>query len=528
MKKEILFFSLFSLINTKIYSQVKVGDNPNNINPSAVLEIESSNKGFLPPRVALTGTNDLTTVSTPANGLLVYNTSNAGITPNNVIPGFYYFNGSVWVSIVNQTINGISSSGSSIKLGGPIIESTNISNLTDTSYLSFDGNGTNIFKIDTSTFSVDAINNRVGIGTNSPKVTLDVIGQIKAVENVEITRYNSGGANPASLTLKKSQSSLTGIDLPMLSGQMIGEIRFTGFNGTNYPTRPASIRVSSTEGFSSTGNGTKMDFQTSSNGTITPISRFTIDQSGYIGVGQSNPTNYFHIQKPSNVIDDNTTQGMMLLLNSTPLVQGQMAGISFRANSGLNGIWKIGSEQTSATNTGNSDFVFYRRINSTAPNELKMILHRDGNVGIGNNYNPSEKLDVSGNVKFSGALMPNNTAGTAGQVLTSAGAGLPPTWTTPSEGNGNVNASNSLVLGITSVSNDKPVIFGDGTSVLSLPDPTTNTGRIIFIRNTSTGLNQSVLGVIDYNSTTASTFSITPAIGSITVVSNGTGWYRIN
>lgn len=41
---------------------------------------------------------------------------------------------------------------------------------------------------------------------------------------------------------------------------------------------------------------------------------------------------------------------------------------------------------------------------------------------------PTEKLDVAGNVKFSGALMPNNLPGTAGQVLTSAGAGVPPTW----------------------------------------------------------------------------------------------------
>lgn len=49
-------------------------------------------------------------------------------------------------------------------------------------------------------------------------------------------------------------------------------------------------------------------------------------------------------------------------------------------------------------------------------------------VGIGKS-GASEKLDVAGNVRFSGALMPNNTAGTSGQVLTSAGAGSPPTWT---------------------------------------------------------------------------------------------------
>lgn len=48
-------------------------------------------------------------------------------------------------------------------------------------------------------------------------------------------------------------------------------------------------------------------------------------------------------------------------------------------------------------------------------------------VGIGSTT-PTERIDVTGNVKFSGALMPNNTAGTAGQVLVSGGAGNPPIW----------------------------------------------------------------------------------------------------
>jgi hypothetical protein len=49
------------------------------------------------------------------------------------------------------------------------------------------------------------------------------------------------------------------------------------------------------------------------------------------------------------------------------------------------------------------------------------------NVGIGT-ATPSEKLDVLGNLKFSGALMPNNNAGTVGRLLQSAGVGVPPTW----------------------------------------------------------------------------------------------------
>ena len=48
-------------------------------------------------------------------------------------------------------------------------------------------------------------------------------------------------------------------------------------------------------------------------------------------------------------------------------------------------------------------------------------------VGVGT-ASPSEALQVVGNVRFSGALMPNNLPGTSGQVLTSAGSGSVPSW----------------------------------------------------------------------------------------------------
>ncbi|MEC4049947.1 phage tail protein [Flavobacterium sp. SUN046] len=54
---------------------------------------------------------------------------------------------------------------------------------------------------------------------------------------------------------------------------------------------------------------------------------------------------------------------------------------------------------------------------------------RAGTVSIGKTTN-AQPLDVVGNVAFSGALMPNNSNGNSGEVLTSAGANTPPTWTT--------------------------------------------------------------------------------------------------
>lgn len=53
----------------------------------------------------------------------------------------------------------------------------------------------------------------------------------------------------------------------------------------------------------------------------------------------------------------------------------------------------------------------------------------NGNVGIGGVSNPLERLDVAGNIKFSGALKPGGVPGTAGQTLQSNGNSTP-TWIT--------------------------------------------------------------------------------------------------
>lgn len=71
---------------------------------SAQLEVKSTSKGFLPPRIALTSITDNSTISSPATGLLIFNTASAGTSPNNVLPGYYYWNGSTW-SRLDENVN---------------------------------------------------------------------------------------------------------------------------------------------------------------------------------------------------------------------------------------------------------------------------------------------------------------------------------------------------------------------------------------------------------------------------------------
>lgn len=108
--KKILFIFLASCALMKVNAQTGIGTTAPNA--SAKLDVTATNKGFLPPRVSLTSTTDVATIASPATGLIVYNTNTAGSAPNNVIPGYYYYNGSAWINLIgSSTSNTITGNG---------------------------------------------------------------------------------------------------------------------------------------------------------------------------------------------------------------------------------------------------------------------------------------------------------------------------------------------------------------------------------------------------------------------------------
>jgi len=72
---------------------------------SAQLEISSSNKGVLIPRIALTASNVAAPVTAPATSMLIYNTASAGAFPNDVFPGYYYWSGTRWRRFADTRID---------------------------------------------------------------------------------------------------------------------------------------------------------------------------------------------------------------------------------------------------------------------------------------------------------------------------------------------------------------------------------------------------------------------------------------
>ncbi|PHR98270.1 MAG: hypothetical protein COA80_05635 [Leeuwenhoekiella sp.] len=91
-KLQNLSILLVFLIPIYAFSQVGIGTtSPDN---SSILDLSSSNRGLLIPRLNLVATSNTAPVSSPAEGLLVYNLA----TVNDVTPGLYYWNGSLWIS----------------------------------------------------------------------------------------------------------------------------------------------------------------------------------------------------------------------------------------------------------------------------------------------------------------------------------------------------------------------------------------------------------------------------------------------
>lgn len=105
MRKKLRSFFLLCLLGLSLSGLSQVGINTSTPAPGALLDINSSSKGLLIPRIALTSTSNyapITPSSPETTGLLIYNTATAGTGSIQVTPGFYYWGGSNWRRFFNQ------------------------------------------------------------------------------------------------------------------------------------------------------------------------------------------------------------------------------------------------------------------------------------------------------------------------------------------------------------------------------------------------------------------------------------------
>jgi len=95
----VLLTFLSVAITNRAQNNVGISDDNSSPKASAMLDVNSASKGMLIPRIALTATTTAAPVTSPETSLMIYNTATTG----DVTPGYYYWNGTLWVRVVSTT-----------------------------------------------------------------------------------------------------------------------------------------------------------------------------------------------------------------------------------------------------------------------------------------------------------------------------------------------------------------------------------------------------------------------------------------
>ena len=167
MKKIILSIAiLFSLVDNTMAQSVGIGTTTPDV--SCVLELKSTNKGFLPPRMTA---SEKGMISSPKAGLLIYQTD--------ITPGLFVYNGSGWIAVTGSSASAWSLSGN-----GGTNSSTNFIGTTDDKPLMFRISGEYAGQISN--------NGMVAIGTGTNQTLSH--GSIVAIGKDALYLNGSGGA----------------------------------------------------------------------------------------------------------------------------------------------------------------------------------------------------------------------------------------------------------------------------------------------------------------------------------------------
>lgn len=231
-------------------------------NSKSILDVTSTTKGVLLPR--LTTTQRLQ-FDVPVGTL---NASHAGLTVYDTdFDSYYYWDGAQWQRIPNfndlaiiTSSNGITKVLNDIQLGGNLSQNTVISQGAYS--MDFTSNAIDGFSVDGSTFSVDGLNNRVGIGTTTPYADLSV-----------------GSANGATIYLTREAGSIA-------ADEILGSILFDGTAQTSPSTVDASavIRAYSSNIIGNSNKGGYLTFMTKNNflSSTAAIERMRIQADGSV------------------------------------------------------------------------------------------------------------------------------------------------------------------------------------------------------------------------------------------------------
>jgi hypothetical protein len=91
------------LLTNFLLAQQNVGIGTSSPSASALLHLSSTSKGLLIPQVSIDSLKDVTSITSPANGLLIYNSTQPGVR-NDMARGYYWYSSNAlsWVRLADN------------------------------------------------------------------------------------------------------------------------------------------------------------------------------------------------------------------------------------------------------------------------------------------------------------------------------------------------------------------------------------------------------------------------------------------
>ena len=261
----ILFLVTVFTKNTQAQS-LAINSDGSTANASALLDVKSTNKGLLIPRMSKTERNG---IATPATGLLVFQNA-----PDSI--GFYYYDGSKWnwMAAIN---------GNADTLAWKTKGNTGINTISN-----FIGNTDNKslrFRTDNIERMVLSENGDIGFGTTNVGTYLPTTKVEFASEGSKqdiLHRY--AGPNTPGYNFFTSNGTLAS-PTSVSASSFLGKINFYGHDGTNF-LEAANIFCMVDGGTVATNTlGTRLTFETrGSNLGPPPFERMRINSDGNVGI----------------------------------------------------------------------------------------------------------------------------------------------------------------------------------------------------------------------------------------------------
>lgn len=378
-------------------------------NPRALLDLRSTDKGFLLPRLTTSERTALgATLAATDDGLQVYDTDGHVI---------YYWDGNAlaWVQLnapgtgLTHAQNGLSISGVNAELGGPLLQDTEIT--TDDYRLTFnvDGPTTGAFEVQGNGQPVIYVpeNGNIGLHTTSPIAPVHSYRLQDATSGQEEHVAIQTVVEPANPSSANYQGLINAVQIPAGGGSLIGAT-VTGQaieimkdnNSLLGQARGLSVLAVNNQGQMNTLYGGYWMLGNNSSGSITAARVLEVNMNSS-GSGAISDARGVSVGSPIGIIT-----------NYTGLYVEEIAAPS-----------------------GVKRAVFYDHPT------LPFVVAGDGRVGIGT-ISPAQPLHVAGNFRLENAFMPGGLAGTTGDVLVSQGPGVAPAWNNPSNLSANRFLSN--------------------------------------------------------------------------------------